>query len=244
MTGLAHLLPLADLGAFGSAFDFIFNGKQARVSGGAELGGLHNIAELTLTHLKVTGLAMGLALLLAFPVGVLLGHSGRGELFAIAVGNSGRALPELVIIAFMAAVIGVGTRNITIALAILAVPPILTNTYVAIRQVEPGAVQAARGMGMTTREVITKVELPLAVPTIMGGIRTSTINVVATATLGPIAGVLTLGDLILQPGVYGQDGVVAGAICVALLALVLELGLAGVQRLLTSPGLRLARATA
>ncbi len=244
MTGLAHLVSLANFGAFGNAIDFILHGKQARVSGGAELGGLHTIWSLTLTHLKVSGMAMGLGFGVAFPVGVLLGHFDKGELFAIAAGNAGRAVPELAIIAFMAAVIGVGTRNVTIALAILAVPPILTNSFVAVRQVDRGAVQAARGMGMTTREVITKVELPLAVPTIMGGVRTSTINVVATATLGPLAGVLTLGDLILQPGVYGQDGVVAGAICVALLALALELGLAGIQRLLTSPGMRLAQATA
>ena len=243
MTSLIHLTPLADLGTFGDAIDFILHGKQSNVTGGAELGGLSNIIDLTLTHLKVTAMAMGLGLAVAFPVGALLGHYGKGEFLAISVGNAGRALPELAIIAFMAAVIGVGTRNVTIALAILAIPPILTNSFVAMRQVDRGTVQAAQGMGMTTREVITKVELPLAVPTIMSGVRISTINVVATATLGPLAGVLTLGDLIIQPGSIGQVGVIAGAICVALLALVLELMLAGVQRLLTSPGLRLARAT-
>jgi osmoprotectant transport system permease protein len=144
----------------------------------------------------------------------------------------------------MASAIGVGVLNLTIALTILAIPPMLTNSFVAMRQVDRDTVQAARGMGMTTREVITAVELPLAIPTIMGGVRTSSTNVVATATLGPLAGVLTLGDLILQPAVYGQQGVVAGAICVAVLALILELCLAGVQHLLTSPGLRLARASA
>jgi osmoprotectant transport system permease protein len=241
---LLHLALLADLGAFGDAIDFILHGKQSSVTGGAQLGGLDTIADLTLTHLKVSGLAMALGLAIAFPIGVLLGHYDKGEFFAVSVGNAGRAVPELAIIAFMAAVIGVGTRNVTIALAILAIPPILTNTFVAIQQVDRGAVQAAQGMGMTTREVIAKVELPLAVPTIMGGIRISTINVVATATLGPLAGVLTLGDLIIQPGAIGQVGVIAGAICVALLALLLELMLAGIQRLLTSPGLRLARATA
>jgi osmoprotectant transport system permease protein len=239
-----HFLSLADLGSFGDAINFILHGKESNVTGGAHLGGFSTIVDLTATHLKVTGIAMGMAMLLALPTGVLLGHYGKGELFAIGIGNAGRAVPELAIIAFTAAVIGVGLRNITLALAILAIPPILTNSFVAIRQVEPGAVQAARGVGMTTLEVITKVELPLAVPTIMGGIRTSTINVVATATLGPIAGVLTLGDLIIQPGVYGKAGVIAGAICVAVLALGLELILAGIQRLLTSPGLRLARASA
>jgi osmoprotectant transport system permease protein len=233
--------PLAALGVFGDAIEFIFEGGQAETAGG-DIGGPEVILDYTATHLEVTALAMLLGIVIALPAGVLLGHYNRGELTAIAIGNAGRAVPELAIIAFLAVAIGVGLRNVTIALAILAIPPILTNSFVAMRQVDPGAVQAARGMGMTTREVIVKVELPLAVPTIMSGIRTSTINVVATATLAPLAGVSTLGDLILEPGVYGQTGVVAGAICVAILALLLELGLAGVQRGLTPAGLRLARA--
>ena len=244
MSVAPHFALLADLGDFGDAINFILHGTHAKVSGAQRLGGLGTIWALTVTHLKVTGMAMGLGIGFALPLGVALGHFNKGELFAVAAGNAGRAVPELAIIAFMATVIGVGTRNVTIALAILAVPPILTNSFVAVRQVDPGVVQAARGVGMTTWKVITRVELPLAVPTIMGGIRTSTINVVATATIAPLAGVLTLGDLIIQPGVYGQVGVIAGAICVAVLALTLELGLAGLQRLLTSPGLRLARATA
>jgi osmoprotectant transport system permease protein len=235
--------PFADLGIFGQAIDFIFNGQQAKVAG-THVGGIHQVLDFTATHLEVTVLAMALALVIAMPAGVLLGHYGRGELLAVSLGNAGRALPELAIIALMATAIGVGLLNVTIALAILAVPPILTNSFVAVSQVERGAVDAARGMGMTTSEVITRVELPLAVPTIMSGVRTSTINVVATATIAPLAGVLTLGDFILSRNVYGDDGVLAGAICVALLALVLELLLAGLQRLLTSPGLRLAHTTA
>jgi osmoprotectant transport system permease protein len=232
-------LPLAFLGQFGNAIDFIFNGQEA-ATGGVHVGGLDQVVDLALTQLEVTALAMLLALAVALPAGLVLGHYGRGELLAVGVGNAGRAVPELAIIALMAAAIGVGLLNVTIALAILAVPPILTNTFVAVRQVDPDAVDAARGMGMTTAAVIGRVELPLAVPTIMGGVRTSTINVVATATIAPLAGVLTLGDFILARNVYGDDGVLAGAICVALLALSLELLLAGLQRLLTSPGLRLA----
>lgn len=234
--------PLADLGIFGEAVDFIFHGQQAKVAG-TKVGGPELVLDLTATHLEVTALAMALALVVALPVGVLLGHYGRGELLAVSLGNAGRAVPELAIIALIATAIGVGLLNVTIALAILAVPPILTNSFVAVRQVEPDAVDAARGMGMSTAELITRVELPLATPTIMSGIRTSTINVVATATIAPLAGVLTLGDLILSRNVYGDDGVLAGAIVVALLALALEVALAGVQRLLTSPGLRLARST-
>jgi osmoprotectant transport system permease protein len=230
-------IPIAGLEIFGEAVGFIVNGQEAE-TGRVDVGGPDQVLDLTATHLEVTGLAMALALAVALPAGLLLGHYGRGELLAVSLGNAGRALPELAIIAFMAAAIGVGLLNVTIALAILAVPPILTNTFVAVRQVDPGAVDAARGMGMATREVITRVELPLAVPTIMSGVRTSTINVVATATIAPLAGVLTLGDFILARNVYGDDGVLAGAILVALLALALELALAGLQRLLTSPGLR------
>jgi osmoprotectant transport system permease protein len=227
-------------GQFGEAIDFIFNGQEAR-GGGVQVGGPDQVLDLAGRHLEVTALAMLLALAVALPAGLILGHYGRGELLAVGIGNAGRALPELALIAFMAAAIGVGLLNVTIALAILAVPPILINTFVAVRQVDRGAVQAAEGMGMTAAGVIGRVELPLAVPTIMSGVRTSTINVVATATIAPLAGVLTLGDFILAPNVYGDDGVLAGAICVAVMALALELLLALVQHLLTPRGLRLAR---
>jgi osmoprotectant transport system permease protein len=236
-------LPLSFLGLFGDAINFILHGQEAE-TGGIHVGGPEKMLELALTQLKVTGLAMGLGLAIAFPAGVLLGHYGRGELLAVGVGNVGRALPELVIIAICAVTIGVGVLSVTVALTVLAIPPILTNTFVAMRQVDRGVVDAARGMGMTSLEQILRVELPLGVPTIMGGIRTATINVVATATIAPLAGVLTLGDLIISRGANGDAGLVAAGICVALLALMLEGLLAVLQRLLTSPGLKLARATA
>ena len=133
----------------------------------------------------------------------------------------------------MAAVIGVGVLNLTVALAVLGIPPILTNAFVGIRQVDPAAVEAARGMGMTELEILRKVEVPLAIPTLMTGIRAATIAIVATATIAPLAGVSTLGDFIINENVYGDNGVLAGAILVALLALALEFGLAALQRLLT-----------
>jgi osmoprotectant transport system permease protein len=134
--------------------------------------------------------------------------------------------------------VGTGTLNVTIALLILGLPPILTNTFVGVSQVDRGTVEAARGMGMSELGVILRVELPLAVPTIMSGVRTGAINIVATAAIAPIAGVLTLGDFILGQNVYGPDGVLAGAILVAALALLVEVLLAGVQRLLTPRGIR------
>jgi osmoprotectant transport system permease protein len=230
---------LADvLDSFRGAIEFIFNGQESPFGGGEQVGGLAEIGGFAATHVEVSALALLLALAVALPIGIWLGHRGTGEALAIAVGNAGRAVPELVLIALMVAFIGTGTLNVTIALAILGIPPILTNTFVAMRQVDRDAVEAAQGMGMTDAEVIRRVELPLGVPTIMSGVRTAAVNIVATATIGPLASVLTLGDLILSRNIYGDEGVLAGAILVALLALTVELALAGVQHLLTPRGLR------
>jgi osmoprotectant transport system permease protein len=227
------------LASFGGAFEFIFTPQSSNVTGGKTVGGFHQVVELALTQLEVTVLAMALALVIALPVGLYFGHRGTGELLAIGLGNAGRAVPELALIALMAAVIGVGLLNLTVALSILAIPPILTNTFVGIRQVDPTTVEAARGIGMSELEIVLKVEAPIAIPAIFTGIRTATINVVATATIAPLAGVATLGEFIIGENVYGDNGVLAGAIMVAILALALEFGLAAIQRRLTSKGLKL-----
>ena len=229
------------LDSFSGAIDFIFNQRES-VTGGVQVGGLDQVWELTKEHLKLSGLALAAGVAVALPTGLLLGHRGKGEVVAVALGNAGRAIPELALIAFVVAFIGVGLLNVTLALMVLAIPPILTNTFVAVRQVDRNAVEAARGTGMRELEVVLKVELPLAAPTIMTGIRTAAINVIATATIAPLAGVLTLGDFILARNVYGDEGVLAGAILVALLAVTVELLLAGLQRLVTPRGIKLQRA--
>jgi len=233
-------IQLGFLGTFGDAFEFIFHQQEAR-TGDTLVGGPDQVLQLTGEHLKVTFLALGAAIAVALPAGLILGHLGKGEMFAVSLGNAGRAVPELALIAFVAAFIGVGLLNVTLALAVLGVPPILTNSFVGIRQVDRDAVEAARGMGMSGAQVLRRIELPLAVPTIMSGVRTGAINIIATATIASLAGVSTLGDFILSPNVYGDEGVLAGAIVVALLALSLELALAGLQWLLTPRGLKLAR---
>jgi osmoprotectant transport system permease protein len=225
--------------SFGGAIEFIFTPQTSNVTGGNTVGGLDQVIELTLAQLEVTALALLLALLIALPAGLFFGHRGSGELVALGLGNAGRAVPELALIALMATVVGVGLLNLTVALAVLGIPPILTNTFVGIREVDRSTVEAARGMGMTEFEIIRKVEAPMAVASIFTGIRTATINIVATATIAPLAGVATLGEFILGENVYGSNGVLAGAIMVALLALVLEFSLAGVQRRMTSKGLKL-----
>lgn len=240
---MSHVFLASVLDSFSGAIDFILNTREA-ATGGRQVGGLDQVWELTKEHLKLSGLALGVGLLVALPIGLVLGHRGQGEGLAIALGNAGRAIPELALMAFFLAYFGVGLTNATIALSILAIPPILTNTFVAVHQVDRNAVAAARGMGMSETGVLMKVELPLAAPTIMTGIRTAAINVIATATIAPLIGVVTLGDFILYRNVYGDEGVLAGAILVAVLVLVVELALAGIQRLLTPRGVELQRAAA
>jgi osmoprotectant transport system permease protein len=232
-------LHLAVLGQFTDAIDFILHTREAQ-TGGVEVGGLSQVLDFTWEHLKISGAAIAIACALAVPAGLALGHAGKGELLAISVSNIGRAVPSLALIAFFVAYIGVGFTNVTIALVLLAIPPILTNTYVGVRQVDQEVIDSGRGMGLTPLQVVRRIELPLAVATIFGGIRTSAVNVVATATIAPLAGVLTLGDYILSANVYGEDGRLAGAMLVALLALAVEFAFAGIQRLFTPRGLKIA----
>jgi osmoprotectant transport system permease protein len=229
-------LPLA---SFGGAIEFIFTPQESNVTGGKKVGGFDKSLELLVKHLEVTLLALAIALLVALPVGLYLGHRGKGEQFAVGLGNAGRAIPELAVIALVAVLIGVGLANVAPVLAILGIPPILTNAYVGVRQVDRSTVDAARGMGMSEAAVIRRVELPIAIPTVMGGVRSAAIAILATATIAPLAGVETLGDFILNRNVYGENGLLAGAILVAVLALAIEGSLALLQSRLTSDGLKL-----
>jgi osmoprotectant transport system permease protein len=231
---------LAVLGEFGDAIDFIFDERESP-AGGAQVGGLGEMWELMWEHLKLSGAAMGIACLASIPVGLWLGHTGRGGFLAINASNVGRAVPTLALIAFFVAFLGVGFWNLTLALVLLAIPPILTNTYTGVRQVDRDTVDSARGMGMTGAQIVRRVELPLALPLIFGGIRISAVNVVATATIAPLAGIVTLGDPIINVNTYGDEGRLAAAIVVALLAVLTEVSLAALQRGVTPRGLKLDR---
>lgn len=189
-------------------------------------------------HLVLSAAAIGISVVIAVPLGALLGHLHRGSFVAINLANVGRALPSLAVIAIGLAVLGLGFLNVTVALVVLAVPPILTNAYVAVDGVDRDAVEAARGMGMSGSEVIRRVELPLALPLIFAGIRTAVVYVIATATLAAIAGGGGLGEIIVNQASYGFPGVLAGAMVVALLALVAELAFAALQYAVTPAGLR------
>jgi osmoprotectant transport system permease protein len=192
----------------------------------------------TVEQLTLSAAAMGVAIAIAIPIGVLLGHWHRGSFVAINVSNIGRALPSLAIIAIGISVFGISFTNVMFALVVLAVPPMLTNAYVAVNEVDRDVVQAARGMGMYGRDVLFRVELPLALPLIFAGMRTAAVYVVSTATIAAIAGGGGLGDIIVNQASYRFEGVLGAAYCVAALALLADLGLGGVQRLLSPRGLR------
>lgn len=227
---------MAEGRALSDALRFILSGQES-VTGGVHVGG-SQLLPLLGTHLRVTFEAMAVACAVAIPPGLWLGHRGRGQLAASTISNAGRAVPSFALLVFFSAYLGLSVTNLVFAMVLLAVPPIFTNTFVGVRQVDRDAVDAARGMGMTDAGVIRRVELPLALPLIFGGIRTSAVNVVATATLGPFVGVVTLGDPIINANVYGDSGRLGGAIVVAALALVFEVVFAALQRAVTPAGLR------
>lgn len=227
------------LGDFGGAVDFIFHERES-VSGGVQIGGIPELAGFGLTHLWISVVAVGIALAIAVPIGLILGHKGRGEFLAISTSNIGRAVPSLALLAFFIAFVGVGPANVILVLVLLAIPPILTNTYVGVRQVDRDTVDAARGMGMSGSEIIRKVRFPLALPLIFGGIRTASVNVVATATIAPLANVQTLGEPIVTPQTYGLQGQLGAALVVAVLTIVVDLGFSRLQQILTPKGLKVA----
>jgi osmoprotectant transport system permease protein len=222
---------------FGDAFRFIL--RNGAVAG---YPNLPSLAHLALETLKVGAIGVAIAVLLAAPLGVWLGHIHRGSFFAINVGNLGRALPSLVVLAIGDAFLGLGLAVVELALVVLAFAPVVTNAYLGVVEVDPELVDAARGMGMSELEILRRVELPLAVPLLFAGIRTAALFVISTATIASLAGFSgTLGDVIANETSYHFSGVLGAAICVAALALAVEGVLALVQRGVTPRGVRLER---
>jgi osmoprotectant transport system permease protein len=197
----------------------------------------NGVLDLLGEHLRISVLAVAAALLVAVPAGALLGHTGRGGGFTVGLSNVSRAVPTLALLTLFAVTpIGFGPTATTIALAVFAVPPVLTNTYVGFRGVDRDVVEAARAMGMSSRQVLLRAELPLAMPLLMTGVRTAAVQVVATATLAALVAGGGLGRIITL-GFRQQDygAVLAGAILVAGLAVLTELVLAAVSWAVT-PG--------
>jgi osmoprotectant transport system permease protein len=225
------------LHAFVEAFEFI--GRNGSVPGQPELPTLTHLA---LQTLKVGAIGIAISAAIAVPLGVWLGHVHRGSFFAINLGNVGRALPSIAVLAIGDAFLGLGLTVVEVALVVLAVPPIVTNAYLGVDGVDRDLVDAARGMGMSEGEIVRRVELPLAVPLIFAGLRTAAVFVISTTTIASLAGYSgSLGDPIANETSYHFSGVLGAAICVAALALAVEGVLSLVQRELTPRGVRIER---
>jgi osmoprotectant transport system permease protein len=191
-------------------------------------------------HVAMAGVSILVATLIALPTGLAIGHTGRGATLAINLANIGRAIPSyaviVIILPFSLAVsrdLGLNVIPTFLAMVLLAVPPILVNAYTGVREVDRDLVEAARGMGLREREILARVEVPLAAPVIVGGFRTAVLNVIATATIGAVLGFGGFGRFILdgrQRGISGMGELIGGAILVAVLAVGVDLLLALVQR--------------
>lgn len=195
-------------------------------------------------HLELSALAVLVGVLVALPVGLWLGHTGRLAFVAVNVANIGRALPSLALLALALPIafalgLGLGFWPTLFAMIPLAMPPILTNAFVAVRNVDRDVTEAARGMGLGESGILRRVELPLALPLILAGIRTASVNVVATATLGALVAGGGLGRYIVDGlGLQEYDRLFAGALLVALLAIAVEVALGALERAAVSPGIR------
>ncbi len=197
--------------------------------------GPSGIPQRVAEHLAITGFVILVACLLALPLGVLVGHTRRGRGTVVVITSGVRAIPTLGLLTILGLQLGIGLAAPVIALIVLAVPPLLAGAYAGIESVSPAAVDASRGIGMTEWQLVAKVELPLALPVIVGGLRSATLQVVATATLAAYVADAGLGRYLfsgLKSREYSE--MLGGALLVAALALVLEVALALLQRALTT----------
>ena len=223
---------------FGDVFAFFADG--------ANWAGEAGILNRTLEHVGLSAFSMAVAGLIALPPALFLGHTGRGGLFAVSVVNIGRAVPSFAIVALALPIsinlgLGLGFWPTFLALVALALPPMFTNTYTGVREVDPGTVEAARGMGMTGGEILRGIELPLASPVILAAVRVASVQVVATATLGALVAWGGLGRYIIDGFSQGDNvEVFAGGLLVAVLAVVTELFFEVVERWAVPAGLRVA----
>ena len=208
------------------------------LSDGAHWSGVDGIPIRVFQHVEISLVAVAIASAIAIPLGMYVGHTRRFEFVSVSVANVGRAVPSfgILVIAYVVVLnvaprLAFGFTPTVVALVLLAVPPVLTNTYVGIQAVDPDMVEAARGMGMTERDVLLRLEMPLAAPLIMAGLRTAAVTVVATATLAALIGGGGLGRYIIDGFAQGDDPMlVAGAMLVAVLAIVTEVSFALLER--------------
>ena len=207
----------------------------------AHWSGSGSIPQRVVEHLGYVALTMLIAIVIAVPIGAWIGHTGRGGFLVVGSANGLRALPTLGVLILLVQWTGLGLIGPLVALVLLGIPPVLAGTYAGVRNVDPAIVDAARGMGMRSREVLFGVELPNALPLILGGVRSSVLQVISTATIAAYVGLDGLGRYIID-GLAVRDfpQMIAGSILVAVLAVAVDFALGGLQKLLVSPGLQIA----
>jgi osmoprotectant transport system permease protein len=207
-----------------------------------EVLGRPDFTRLVLTHVELSALALAIAVLIAVPVALAVRNTPAGAAVAINVGNVGRAVPSLALLALALPFFGFGFTSALIALTALAIPPILINASTALRQVDAGVIDAARGMGLSGGQILSRIQLPIAASVIFAGIRTSAVQVVASATLATFIGGGGLGDLIVEGFQRGETAILlAGALSVAVLSVITEVGFGVMETALTPKGLKLAQ---
>jgi osmoprotectant transport system permease protein len=193
-------------------------------------------------HIVLSAVALLIAVAIALPVALMIRNTRLGAAIAINIGNVGRAVPSLAILALLLPFLGIGFATAVVALTALAVPPILINASTGLREVDKGVIDAAKGMGLSGNQILTGIQLPIAAPVIFAGIRTSAVQTVASATLATFIGAGGLGDLIvlgLQRS--GPEILLAGAFSVALLAIFTEIGFGLLENAFTPKGLKIAQ---
>jgi osmoprotectant transport system permease protein len=211
----------------------------------AQWTGRNTLPELVLGQILLAATSLAVAMAIALPIGLYIGHTGRGAGVAVAMSNIGRAIPSLgwlgIVYPITTALLqrsGHGFLPGLIALVALGIPPMVTNTYAGLRSVDPDLQEAGRGVGMSEVQLLTRVEVPVALPVVLAGIRSSAVAIMATAPLMSIVGADTLGTYILAGLALSDEvQVFAAALLVVALALMTELGLALLERRITSPGL-------
>lgn len=197
----------------------------------------------TLVHIRLSLTALAIAAGIGLLLGIVCAKVGRVTAFVVTtIGYLGRLVPDFAILVLIAAFWTLGDIPAIVALSLLGIPPIMVNTFTGIHEVDPGSLEASRGMGLTPLEILYRVELPLALPLIFAGLRTAAVQIVATAALAALVGAGGLGVIVLSGLANSQNDVLlAGAIPIAILALAAELIFGGAERLLTPKGLRISR---
>lgn len=214
-------------------FDYLFDPTNWA------LGSAGNIPSLIYQHIWYSVVTVAIAAAIALPTGLYCGHTGRFAFFALNIGNAGKSLPTLGLMTLLVTLMGLGMIPVFIALVVLAIPAIMTQTYAGVQGIDPNTTDAARGMGMRSVQVLFRVEVPVALPLIFSGIRNAFLQVIATATVAAYVGAGGLGRLLIDGLALNQyDRVIAGAILVAIVAILVDIVTDMIQRHAISPGLR------